>query len=218
MEGLAQYQIFNMNRYQSKLIKRGIRTREKRKIILIGCEGNNKTEKNYFLSFNNVQKKYIIKFSCGNDTDLPHIVKNIKKTEIEIGFDSSIDKAFAVFDIDNDIKKIGIFSECKKKEKDIAYIPSNPCFELWFLLHFEKTTKHFNSNDELISSLKKYIPGYEKNKNYFSILLPKLKIAIQNNEMLIKEVAESKNSEYLGKTYTNIVNLIKILGEDFLNQ
>ena len=38
--------------------KRGKYSRKPKKIILIGTEGNNQTEKNYFTAFNQTQSEY----------------------------------------------------------------------------------------------------------------------------------------------------------------
>ncbi len=43
----------------------------------------------------------------------------------------------------------------------IRAIPSNPCFELWLLLHYEDI-HHLFHRDEIIEKLKRHIPGYEK--------------------------------------------------------
>lgn len=40
--------------------KRGKYSRKPKKIILIGTEGNNQTEKNYFTAFNQTQSEYKI--------------------------------------------------------------------------------------------------------------------------------------------------------------
>lgn len=50
--------------------KRGKRKRERKKFIVIGCEGNNVTEKNYFQSLK--MQNYRVIFVPGNDTDPVH--------------------------------------------------------------------------------------------------------------------------------------------------
>lgn len=37
--------------------KRGIKTRKEKKLFILGLEGKNETEKNYFMSFNPILKK-----------------------------------------------------------------------------------------------------------------------------------------------------------------
>ncbi len=50
------------------------------------------------------------------------------------------------------------------KRNGIHIAFSNVCFEVWLLLHFEKTAKAYVSYNDLRkqSSLRKHIPGYEK--------------------------------------------------------
>lgn len=47
------------------------------------------------------------------------------------------------------------------KEK-IKPVVSNPCFEYWLLLHFERASGDFLSAASVIDALKKYIPNYNK--------------------------------------------------------
>lgn len=208
-----------MTAYQSKKQNRKNNIREKRKIILIGCEGNNKTEKAYFSSFNNIQREYVVKFSCGNNTDLNHILASIKKEQKRIGYDSLNDKLFAVFDIDNDINKMKNFENLKelKEYSNITFIPSNPCFELWYLLHFIYTTKSFNTSEELFVELDKYIHSYDKSKNYFDYLFPIIEKAIKNNEKLSKYITSQNNKGYLRNSYTEVMEIVKILYSSIKN-
>jgi hypothetical protein len=37
---------------------------------------------------------------------------------------------------------------------------SNPAFEFWYVLHFERTTRPFANGDELKEYLRRHIPGY----------------------------------------------------------
>lgn len=57
----------------------------------------------------------------------------------------------------------------KKASKKILWIETNPCTEFWFLLHFLPTTcvRHYESYEQLLPELQRYMPGYEKTKRYF---------------------------------------------------
>lgn len=70
----------------------------------------------------------------------------------------------------------------KAKKHKIIFIFSNPCFEIWFLNHFVKTTRQFQNNDLLINELKKYIPEYSKKYDCFKYLQDKTETAIQNSK------------------------------------
>ena len=56
---------------------RNRQSRKRNPIIVIGCEGANKTEEIYFKNFNT--RRCIIKFSTGNSTDPVGIVKDLIK-------------------------------------------------------------------------------------------------------------------------------------------
>ncbi len=71
-------------------------------------------------------------------------------------------------------------------------IINNPCLEFWFLLHFENTTKVFNSCMSAVAALKTHIKNYEKSQRFFTQynndiymrLKPYLKQALQNSKAL----------------------------------
>ena len=62
--------------------------------------------------------------------------------------------------------------------------PSNPCIEVWFILHFIYTTHQFKDSKEPKKELSKYIPGYEENMNISEILSPMLDMAGKHIEQL----------------------------------
>ncbi|MDR2950283.1 MAG: RloB family protein [Prevotella sp.] len=56
----------------------------------------------------------------------------------------------------------------KNHKNIVVVIVNNPCFEYWLLLHFEATSKFYNSHDELIKQLKKHLSDYEKSQTYYT--------------------------------------------------
>lgn len=68
--------------------KRGNPSRKTKKIILMGTEGSNQTERKYFSSFNQLQNEYRILFSKGNNTDpvgvVNDLLKGAKKEELDL--------------------------------------------------------------------------------------------------------------------------------------
>ncbi len=80
----------------------------------------------------------------------------------------------------------------KREYKNIIFIINNPCLEFWFILHFEKTSKLFDTCAKAETELKKYLKDYEKTRKYFTkqdndiyIKLKQfLKTAINNSESL----------------------------------
>ena len=128
------------------------------------------------------------------------------KLVVDLSYDYS--KVFWIIDLDVIIKEtretqkgkktpLHIFKECRRqieKYQNVIVILNNPCLEFWFLLHFEKTSKLFDTCNKAKTKLKNYLKDYEKTKRYFTK---------QDNDIYIKlrpflETA-THNSERMGK-------------------
>ena len=155
-------------------------------LVIIACEGRNKTEEIYFKNYNS--KKCIIRFAKGNRTDPVGIVKDlIKFIENEVGKEEN-DKYYAVFDTDVNKNLQSQIDEAKKlaKKNEIEIITSTPTFEFWYLLHFGHTTKSYSSSEEVVQKLKTKIAGYTKNMNTYPILEAKTNDSIKNAKKVKK--------------------------------
>lgn len=180
----------------------GKKRAQKNKIV-IAVEGKNKTEKIYFNNFDDGKKSYSITIAKGNDTDPLKLVKGLDKEIKKLGLDlTSGDKAYCVFDIDIDINKNKIINEAIEyaKQVGIEVITSTPCIELWFLLHFDYTTKYL-SNEKVIKRLKVYDKKYEKNYNIYPNIKDNVKTAIERAKKL--EKYQLSNNRKIGTTYAN---------------
>ena len=155
--------------------------RKSKRVILVAYEGKNKTEKNYFNSFQGIDKNYTIKVVPGNETDPVNLVKQTiqKSKELRLYLDDD-DRAFCVFDTDtNPNKDIQIREACEiAKKNNITIITSSPCFELWFLLHYDYTTAPMDNSD-VIRRLREFYPKYEKNCNLYPIIYKETKLACE---------------------------------------
>lgn len=83
--------------------KRGNYSRKPKKIILIGTEGSNQTEKNYFTTFNQTQSEYKINVAKGNNTDPEGVIRDLLKTAKQEELDLKQGDILACF-IDVDFK------------------------------------------------------------------------------------------------------------------
>jgi hypothetical protein len=165
--------------------KRSCSRRKIKKIILIGTEGNNKTEKIYFKNLNQFSNKYVIHFAKGNNTDPMKIVQDTINSSGENDFNLDFnfgDLAFSVFDTDTNPSKQNEINNAIEygKKHNVSVILSNPCFEVWYLQHFKYSTKQFSASKNVVKELRKYIPKYDKNKDVFPLLWEKRKVAIKN--------------------------------------
>ncbi|WP_394801476.1 RloB domain-containing protein [Belliella filtrata] len=79
-----------------------------------------------------------------------------------------------------------------KKHENVIVIINNPCLEFWFLLHFENSSKFFDTCAKAETKLKQYLKDYEKTQKYFTKqdsdiylkLKPYLQDAITNSQKL----------------------------------
>lgn len=145
-----------------------MRTKISKSVAIIG-EGE--TEWFYFDSLRRT-RRYSFKMAPAfpSHSDIKHILNLAERYDRE-GYDYVI----CLIDLDR-IKQIP--AEYKKypkhknekKFKHVMFIETYPCTEYWFLLHFIPTlsTKVYNSYDELLPELQKYLPNYEKTKRYFT--------------------------------------------------
>ena len=137
-------------------------------MIVFSFEGkNNKTESIYFSNFKPVNQNFILKMFSSGVNDPKKMVESTKAKRKEYDYNAKEDLTFIFMDVDDDMEKLKI-------------ILTNPCFELWFLNHFVKTTRSF-TNKELLDELNKYIPNYQKNHNYYDVLHEKETTAIANS-------------------------------------
>ncbi|MDP8256109.1 MAG: RloB family protein [Candidatus Alcyoniella australis] len=145
---------------------------------MIACEGT-KTEPNYLRGFQQQQKRrrpsplFEIVPGKGRRTDPCNLVRFAldKKKESErerLPYDAT----WCVFDYDNRPKIDIAIQLAESNGIKIAF--SNPCFELWYLLHFDEQHAEIEGK-QLVRKLKTYIPGYKKSMNgLYERLLPQM--------------------------------------------
>ena len=211
-----------MTRYKSrnrtaKSFRRRTGAREPRRVVLIICEGK-KTEPYYFQGLKEKLRLRSAHIEVAPSTFGPSPNKILKYAIYRLEHDGlDYDKVFCVFDRDRHstykttLKKISHPSKGKQK---IEAITSNPCFEIWLLLHFKYTTKPFGSRNsqsacnQVVRELKKHLPSYCKGlKTIFDYTKEKLNEAITNAERLQKHNQEIGSSN----PSTDIFNLVKYL-------
>lgn len=144
---------------------RNTHTRKPRPILLLIAEGRNVTETQYFRQFQKQHAPFRIKFiTPGSDTDPEGLLK--KALRFWEANDLSVengDKGYIVLDLDCNDSKGKLIERLEKSTEVTQFIVSNPCFELWYLLHYKYTTHVYLNSSELIRDLRTYIPDYEKN-------------------------------------------------------
>lgn len=139
-------------------------TRRQKKAIAIIGEGE--TEQAYF-SYIRGNKRYpiTIKPDLPSNTDFSGIFRKARAL-----LRSEYDLVFCLIDLDVIIQNDTIDSfmrACSELPKRIIPIASNPCTEVWFLMHFVHLPPNrlFNSCDTVIKALKSHLHQYEKGNN-----------------------------------------------------
>lgn len=179
------------------------KVRKQKSKILIAAEGKNKTEKTYFSNFEDGKKSYNITYARGNNTDPLKLVKMLIKEIDELKLDlQDDDVAYCIFDTDVDPNKNKIIEEAIQlaRKNNIKIITSPPCFELWFLLHYDYTTANMDS-EEVIKRLKEYYPKYEKNINIYPDIIKEIDLAIDRAKKL--EKYQTDNNRRIGTVEAN---------------
>lgn len=118
--------------------------------------------------------------------------------------DKEFTKVFWLIDFDTVIKEakesptgkkspIQTFKEYRTDLIDnypnVVVIVNNPCLEFWFLLHFERTSKYFDTCSGAEWQLKIHLKNYEKTQKFFTKqnddiylkLKPNIKTALKNS-------------------------------------
>lgn len=168
-------------------------------VILIVAEGNNQTEKNYFNSFRQSNGKYVLYVhGTGGPTDPQHMKEKLEAlwSQYDMSADNG-DFGYIVLDLDcgKDNKANTIKSLKKDLGRHISFIVSNPCFEVWFLLHYRNSTRSFMDSGKAIEELKKYIPDYEKKLDVSKDIAGYFNKALGDADR-INKVYESENRDW----------------------
>lgn len=196
--------------------KRGQITKKRYPIILFATEGENQTEKKYFLNFQTRYGPRLVP-ADGNDTDPVNMMNRLLKQagEIELSHEDG-DKAYCIIDTDTDkAKQAKIDSACAMQTPLAEVITSSPCFEEWFLCHYRMSTGYL-TNAAAIAELRRLCPGYEKNKNIFPQIQEMTSDAVKNAKLLEKHhLQEGRTIQSVNSNpSTEVYKIIEFLGKE----
>lgn len=201
---------------------------EKEKIIVLAFEGN-ETEEIYFEEFKNSERfndsliyLHLLKRPKTDTNSAPnHVFKKLKReAKYEYNFKNT-DELWMIIDTDRWRNIPEIIKECKNLENMYVAV-SNPCFELWLLLHIKNLSEY--SEEELnlilqnakVTSKKNYIDtkiteilgSYNKSNPKPELYLLHLDLAIEQAINLDDE-QEDFPSKLGSHVYKLIQKLIK---------
>jgi len=201
----------------SSLRRRGVRGPfiAPRARVLIVCEGG-KTEPIYFEALRKHRRLTATEVRVCPSERGSHpksvvecavqLVNDAKQTEHVSG--DPYEAVWCVFDRDSHANIHEAIDRADAREFRLAY--SNPCFELWYLLHYEYTTAHINSRTAL-SKVNKRIPEYGKSANVYDQLIALQSAAMSNAEKLKQHHESSGGLNRESNPHTTVDELVTYL-------
>lgn len=196
--------------------QRGTNSKNRKPIIVITGEGRNKTENNYVISLKDEIKGVNVRWlKAGPVTDPEGILDTVLKYWSNNDLDESLgDKAYILLDVDKDKRKLELIKRLQKENKKVRFIISNPCFEVWYMAHFEYSTKEYKDSREVKRQLGKYIPDYNEAMDVSQIIRPNM-VRADNNIRKLKVHYKELGimwGEDCNMTMTDVPELLKALG------
>lgn len=184
--------------------------------ILILCDGA-QTEPNYFRRLKTSRRLTSVKVGAPRPRQIGP-GRLLKRVRDELRTDSGWDAVYCVLDHDGHdsaVNKLRSGLEAINRRRNLPRVHmalSNPCFELWLLLHFEFSDRPYASLhgdksacDGVIERLRRHIPAYRKNEAHqFEPLMDLVDKAIRNANRL----GGSKASQQANSPHTDIGELV----------
>lgn len=186
---MANDQLFRKRVTSPAKLKRHQGKRAPQKTYLIVCEGT--TEENYFKALCGSRSNVTVTKSGGS---CPMGIVKYAQQEMEYYY-----AIICVFDKEFDKGREKKFRQANEKlarlaqkdtKKTIIGAWSVPCFEVWFLLHFDRSSSPFSCCDKVEKALKenKDFEKYNKSdKGHYQLLRDRTTTAITNAAALYKD-------------------------------
>lgn len=184
-------------------IERDLAIKRDAKLVIIATEGQ-KTEKLYFINFNDSRVRVRILPSVNGRSSPAAVFSALEAfaTEYEI---AEGDELWLVVDVDHWVVNGNlqpVARECKQKKYKIAI--SNPCFELWLLLHFEEVKDAAIGSGALVKLIKNHV-SYSKSKLDFD------KYVDHVDDAIVRAKKITSKSDIPNNPGTNVFRLVQSL-------
>ncbi len=164
-------------------------SRTVRKSILIVCE-DSKASCDYFEKFRKELSLTSVRVEvCGKECgSAPISVVNFAKEKKESQTSTirdEYDEICCVVDVDDHPTLNDVIQTAR--DNDLELIISNPCFEYWYILHFERIGKAYISRAKLSRDLSQQLgQRYEKSGcDFFDIIYPRTDTAIRHSKEIL---------------------------------
>jgi len=169
-------------------LKRKIHLKDALETFLIVCEAE-KTEPIYFshlvtkLDLGSVNVK-ILRKPRSNPLKIVEFALDTQENTSTSSTRTEYDKIWCVLDVESSVANKNLQDAIElAKSKRINIILSNPCFEYWYILHFERISPKMKNCKDAIRMLDRYIKDYRKNDaGIFNKVSKKTMEAIENSK------------------------------------
>lgn len=193
----------------SRSFRRKSGNKPPKSITLIVCEGE--TEQEYFEAARIHFQLTTAEISIAKNTKGSAPISVVEHAEAKCAEQGGYDKIFCVFDRDGHEsfgrarERISALAGRSKRPLPIEEAVSVPCFELWVLLHFERTDSPFNRCADVIPRIRAHMAGYVKaDAAVARQLMPRLTEARDNASWL---EGRAQDNDY--NPYTSVHRVIQ---------
>ncbi len=172
--------------------------RDPKPIMLIVCEGA-RTEPEYFNGFARACRNPRVQVKIAREHGVPAtlvaIAKEYKRraeTDAKRQRDENLayDSVWCVFDVDDHPNVPN--AKQTARDNDIELAISNPCFELWLLLHF-RDSPGMQHRAKIQQMLLNYVPDYNKRVD-FTAYLARYPQAVERAERMDKQADGARDA------------------------
>ena len=161
------------------------------KTILIVCE-DSKSSPDYFEKLRETLRLGTVNVEvCGKECGSApiNVVNYAKDKKRSVKTSTIIDKydeIFCIVDVDEHTSLGNAVQTAR--DNGIGLIISNPCFEYWYILHFEKTGSSYNDRPQLYKALEAHLKrAYSKSGcDFFEVIYPLTGTATKNSEDILR--------------------------------
>ena len=146
--------------------------KQRRPVVYLICEGK-ETEMRYFRRFRTRECLIEIVPKESQHKEALSLVQHAKDVlKQDPYYPDDGDKVWCVFDRDDNTNQNLNAAERLAEQLGYQLAFSNPCFELWILLHFRDQRAELLNADDVIAVLRDggYLPQYEKNMDVYDRL------------------------------------------------
>ena len=192
--------------------RRKLPSRDKKPVVYIFCEGE-KTEPNYFAKWR--ERGMSVHVLPTSHSDPVGIVRDAKQKISERSFEPDQgDSVWCVYDVDNNTDEILQRAFRLAIASKYNVVVSNPCFEIWYLLHYETIGSALTSA-EAQRRLLKHISQYTKSVDVFATLEPLIDTANKNAVRLAAKYSGQADpvTKRACNPYSNAYELVGKLNE-----